>query len=315
MKRIVVVLFFTCVAQFGFGQQDSLFLKNRLDSLSGKVDRLEEIIQSNSTLIEKQNSYIWSNKNEIKRSIQELDARLVSKNDSVSILISETRSQIENSNKNLGAKIQSTEDKTQSNISNLKQSLSQKTSLWVGGICFVLILTLVLFLILRKLIQSNDTKLMDKIAGARKSLEEETIKLDGKLIELLDKQLSINTIEKPKSSQNGSIKEPDHSLALKVADEIIRIQKNLSRMEDSIKGKKQLVASVSRIQSNFKANGYEIVDMLDKPYAEGLNASITFKPDENLKSGEQIITRIIKPQVNFNNIMVQPAQIEVSQGE
>jgi len=39
-----------------------------------------------------------------------------------------------------------------------------------------------------------------------------------------------------------------------------------------------------------------------------------FKPDENLKEGEQIITRIIKPQVNYKGVMIQQAQVEVSTG-
>ena len=38
-----------------------------------------------------------------------------------------------------------------------------------------------------------------------------------------------------------------------------------------------------------------------------------FVSDENLKDGEQIITGIIKPQVNYNGKMIQAAQITVSQ--
>jgi hypothetical protein len=37
-------------------------------------------------------------------------------------------------------------------------------------------------------------------------------------------------------------------------------------------------------------------------------------PDENLKADEEIITKIIKPQVNYNDKMIQAAQIEVSIG-
>jgi len=107
----------------------------------------------------------------------------------------------------------------------------------------------------------------------------------------------------------------DHSLALKVADEIIRIQQNISNMDAETKGLKQLAASVKRIQANFEGNGYEIVDMLNKPYDAGMKVTANFKPDENLKPDEQIITRIIKPQVNFKGVMIQSAQIEVSQGE
>lgn len=109
--------------------------------------------------------------------------------------------------------------------------------------------------------------------------------------------------------------EADHSFALKVADELVRIQKNLSNMDESTRGLKQLAASVDRIRDNFAANGYELVDMLNKPYREGMKVAANFIPSEDLATGEQLITRIIKPQVNYQGEMIQSAQIEVSVGE
>ena len=64
----------------------------------------------------------------------------------------------------------------------------------------------------------------------------------------------------------------------------------------------------------FSSNGYDIVEMLGQPYDEGLKASVNFIPDEDLNKNEQIITKIIKPQVNYQGVMIQAAQIEVSQG-
>lgn len=124
--------------------------------------------------------------------------------------------------------------------------------------------------------------------------------------------------DKPKEIppvENEPIKELDHSLVLKIADEVIRIQKNLRRMDPEVKGIKQLNASIKRIQNNFSSNGYDLVDMLDKEYNEGMKVIANFIPNEDLESGQQIITRIIKPQVNFEGEMIQAAQIEVSVGE
>ena len=45
-----------------------------------------------------------------------------------------------------------------------------------------------------------------------------------------------------------------------------------------------------------------------------MHVTANFIPDDNLKVGERIITRIIKPQVNYKEVMIQKAQIEVSQG-
>ena len=86
-------------------------------------------------------------------------------------------------------------------------------------------------------------------------------------------------------------------------------------MDPSIKGYKQLAKAVQRIKDNFLANGYEIVDMLGKPYIAGMKAAVTFVIDENLSRGEQVITKVIKPQINYQQQMIQAAQIEVSQSE
>ena len=46
-----------------------------------------------------------------------------------------------------------------------------------------------------------------------------------------------------------------------------------------------------------------------------MNLQANFVIDENLKEGESVITRVIKPQINFKGILIQAAQVEVSQGE
>lgn len=86
-------------------------------------------------------------------------------------------------------------------------------------------------------------------------------------------------------------------------------------MDEKTKGLKQLNSSVQRIQDNFAANGYELVEMLGKEYNEGMKVTANFTPSEDLETGKQIISRIIKPQVNFKGEMIQAAQIEVSVGE
>lgn len=53
--------------------------------------------------------------------------------------------------------------------------------------------------------------------------------------------------------------------------------------------------------------------MLGKPYNEGMKVVANFVVDENLKEGQQIISGIIKPQINYNGQMIQSAQITVSQ--
>ena len=55
--------------------------------------------------------------------------------------------------------------------------------------------------------------------------------------------------------------------------------------------------------------------MLGKPFHQGMKVIVTSSiPDENLEKDAEIITKVLIPQVNYNDIMIQTAQIEVSVG-
>lgn len=203
-------------------------------------------------------------------------------------------------------------DKTNSNVQANQETLQSRTLL----VCIIAILMLVVIVgvtyRLAKRIKSGSTsidevrKAQDALQAAQTKMQEESIKLDDKLLELFDRQIA-------NASKNVSNDKPDHSLVLKVADEVARIELNMSRMDSSIKGYKQLSKAVERIKDNFKANGYEFVEMLGKPYNEGMKVIANFIVDEDLEEGKQIITGITKPQINYNGQMIQAAQITVSQ--
>lgn len=70
---------------------------------------------------------------------------------------------------------------------------------------------------------------------------------------------------------------------------------------------------VNDMKSKVINEGYEIVNMLGKPYHQGYKVIATFSEDENLPPNSQIITRVIKPQINYNGKMIQSSEIHVSQ--
>lgn len=211
-------------------------------------------------------------------------------------------------NKNICGKI----DETNSNV-QVNQDMLQSRTLWATMVVLLLFVAIIgVAYRLAKRIKLGSTsidevrKAQDALQVAQGKMQEESIKLDDKLLELFDRQIA----NAPKNVGNDK---PDHSLALKVADEVARIELNMSRMDSSIRGYKQLSKAVSRIKDNFNANGYEIVDMLGKPYNEGMKVIAEFVHNEDLEEGQQIITGITKPQVNYNGIMIQAARITVSQ--
>lgn len=206
------------------------------------------------------------------------------------------------------------EDKVNVNekvLSGIDNNINSYINYGVIGALSLLTLLLLSYILLSKRIKLSNKDSMEMINLTRRQLEEEGVKLDHKLVELLENKIQIINHKHNEESES----EIDHSLALKVADEIIRIQKNIANMDSSTKGLKQLSASVKRIQDNFLSNGYELVDMLGKEYQEGMNAIANFITSDQIASGQQIISRIIKPQVNFKGVMIQAAQIEVTIGE
>ena len=128
---------------------------------------------------------------------------------------------------------------------------------------------------------------------------------------MLSAMPSPSTNEEPLKAVESTASE--HSFAIKIADEIARMENNLVRMDPNEKGFKQISKSVKRIKENLYAEGYEIVDMLGKPYDDGMKAIANFVYDETLVQGQQVISSIIKPQINYNGEMIQSSQITVSQ--
>lgn len=310
MKKLILVTLFFGATNLFAQQQDSILvkeiptIKSNLLKQQQEIDALTKKLNSQNYTIGKQGQTISS--------LQTENKNLNFSNDSLSQLIQTNSQNIKTISNELGTKIQETGQKADSQIAELDSNVEKNRLYWIIATLATLLLGGLVYWLLGKRIQSSKTDVETQIRNTKASLEEESVKLDNKLVEVLETQLKLQQ-ETSKSQPVSSSEKADHSLALKVADEIIRIQKNLSRMDDSTKGLKQLNSSVQRIQDNFASNGYELVDMLGKEYNEGMKATVNFVQDEDFEEGKRVITRIIKPQVNYKGTMIQTAQIEVTE--
>ena len=296
-KTILLCIFSVCLLSASvIGQtrnNEFSVIEKSLNAVQSKQMEFDKRLQQLSTTSAK-------NKHEIQTLIQRNEA--ICKNiDSLKTSCENLKKGLETDITAINGKIQNTNNTIASN-----QSVVENRTLWGGIIIVVILFTLLIaFYYLTKCIRKGTfsidevRKAQDALQTAQTKIQEESVKLDSKMIELFEKQMP-----------SGSI---DHSLVLKVADEIVRIEMNLSRMDASINGYKQLTKAVQRIKDNFNANGYEIVDMLGKPYNAGMKVVANFVADDNLAFGSQIIVGIIKPQINYNGQMIQAAQITVSQ--
>lgn len=215
----------------------------------------------------------------------------------------------------VGAEISDANQKIDNNVNTLSESINSRTWLGALGILIAIGLLACTYYVLRKKISSGATTI-DKIRSAQEGLEtaqkamqEESVKLDSKLVELLDKQMnsSLNENKAPKEHKE------DHSFALKVGDEIAKIETNLSKMDPEVRGYKQLKQALKRIKDNFNAHGYEIVELLGLDYNDGMPFEAQFVPDDTLPEGKRVISGITRLQINYNGAMIQSAKITVRQ--
>lgn len=181
---------------------------------------------------------------------------------------------------------------------------------WVAvagsGVAACLLAAFVLAVVRQRRKTSAVDTTIEAVHKAQKTLEDNMCQINGKLVEVLNRQVEAM----PKAKAEAA---PDHSLVLKVSDEVARIEVNLSRMDQSVKGHKQLSKAVERIKNNLLAKGYEMTDMLGKSYNEGMRVEADFMIDESLPLGSRTITSVRKPEVLYNGEIIQKANIMVSQ--
>ena len=292
----------------------SIFLLANLNAFA-QTDTLKQYL--NKVLLPLRTSVqsLQSENSKLKSEINKLNTQLSNANKSIDSLRKQTEANsnaINKTSQELGLKITTTETNANQKISAVDKSLSKNSLYGIIGVLSAILLSGLLYWLLSKRQRTDKTDVEEQLSQTKKTIEEEQIQINIKLAELYNGQMELLKIERKTNPNNTEI---DHSLPLKVADEIVKMQMNLAYMDSKIKGHRQLSIAVTNVFDNFIANGYEIVDLLNKPFNEGMNMQATMEPDPLLKVGEQIIRRIIKPEIHFNNKIIQHAQVIVAYGE
>lgn len=277
-------------------EKDNSLLKNQLRQSISQANKAD--LQINSQL-QRQNKELEKIKQSRLQEEQKLEqVVLENKNVKNEIAILEMKlNQFQNAQ-------QSTKDQN--------KELIQSTTLHIQILCLsvigVAIFGLLCLLWLRRTVKGNS----EKVNVLKVKMEElQTDILDKLNDEAKQIAQSIETINAYSEFKQSS--ELDHTLIKALADRITFAEMTLSKMDKSVRGYKQLIRSIKQMKDNLRANGYELVEMLGQPYNEGMKVIATFVEDEDLSKGEQIITSVIKPQINYKGVMIQAAQITVSQ--
>ncbi len=301
MKRVITTIFILASVN-AFAQTETL----TKEDLTKELQPLKVSVQT----LQKENV-------SLKSEISNLNTRLSNANksiDSLRTLTQENSSAISQTANQLGIQITTTEQTANKRIDEVGQSLSTNSLYGIIGVLSAILLSGLLYWLLSKRQKTDKTEVVEQLQKTKSSIEESLVKEFGKQTNLIESELQLLAQQKTVSPISSNA-EPDHSLALKVASEINLIERNINLMDKGTKGLKQLERSVGKLKDNLSANGYEMPELLGKQYHQGMKVIVTSSiPDENLDKGSEIITKVLIPQVNFNDKMIQTAQIEVSVG-
>ncbi|MBU1043369.1 MAG: hypothetical protein KJ915_03100 [Candidatus Omnitrophica bacterium] len=266
--------------------------KESIKFLSEKLDLIEKRLTESEGLI---NQEINKNKKAdsvFESEIKTLSSNLAKLNQSIVDLNNTTRREIDSTR----MEINSTKD----TFDGSKRKL--KIILIIIGLIGGLLLGYI-FLRLRKVNIDSQSELKN----IKRKYNESVSNLDIKIIEELKQVLE--GLKVPNVQDNRKI---DHSLPLKVADEINRMRTRIANMPEDTVGIKALGKALERLEEKLNDLDYTIVDLIGKPYWDGLTVQARFAASDNLKKEKRVITKIFKPQVNYKGVLIQAADVEVN---
>ena len=261
--------------------------------------------------IRKQIQTVKSENDKLRKNLTETSDKVAEQNNQIKELQEQTNKTNESINQktaSINDKIETSDKMATNQFNDLTNSLSRNAIVGIIIGLLIAILSISLFLWLRRNQRSEKTDLETAVNATRKTLEEESIRLDNKLAEILSLQINnVNT--------QAQEKETDHSLVLKVANEMNRMRMNIINMNPDTRGLKQLNRALNNMIDSLQSKGYEIVDLLGKPYEKEMNLLASMELDEKLSKGETRISWIKNPHITFEGKTVQFGEVVVSYGE
>ncbi len=284
-----------------------LFCANIFAQLPDSILTKSEFHSELSKLTSKINTLEKNNLN-----LQQLNSIQKKQIDSIASLLSFAQSNIQQIADSLHItvrNISSVNKQTQSQIQDINQIITNRTLYWIIGILAVALLSVIVFFVLRNKLSLSTRNLDSQIAKTNQTLQNEAIKLDSKLIEILQSQLSI--LKEERKSKGTVTSEADHKLPLKVGEEIHRMRKRIENMPQDVKGLSALTNSLQRLEEEFNDSGYTIQDLLGQKYVYGMQVEARYVDNPDIPKGEEIITEVLKPQIIYKGVVVGFAKVEV----
>lgn len=229
--------------------------------------------------------------------------------DSLKNIVTQTNGAVSALADSLNVNISFTKEQIQTKSETLEQSIRKKSQIGMWIFVILALIVAVAAFVFGRILAKRRTEVESLAAKADKLNEEIVNRLSTEMAQMQNISKEISSF----STATGGGTDTEQKLIITLADRITFMEMTLYKMDSSVRGHRQLSKSIKQMKDNLLANGYELVEMLGKDYHDGMKVTANFLEDENLPEGKQVITGIIKPQINYKGKMIQSAQITVSQ--
>jgi len=296
-------------------------VKKQLDNLKAdsiaQSQKLNEDIQKNDSQLKKSISALNERLNKLDDAVQANNSQLKKETSAVKEQFASLKSSLDAQNQKFVATVQSDSEQLKKSISALDEKMQKLNSAvsettdtqqlyWIIALLILLVGILGVFFLLKNKITRTANALRSGLITRLEELKTEIAQLDTKPI----------PDHKPgsKGAPTAPDAEPDHSLPIKVCEEIQRMRNRMKHMDQDDQATKVFRKRLASLEEALNERGYEMANLENNPYNDGMTVKANFMSDENMKKGEEIITRIIRPQINYKDVLIQAAEVEVSQG-
>jgi predicted nucleic acid-binding Zn-ribbon protein len=291
MKRQItfaIILFSSLVA---FAQVTKDDLDKEIKHLTQKVNTFQS---ENSKL----KSEIGTLNSKLSNAIKNIDS-LKSKMQKNSDAISQTANE-------LGIKIKETGKKNEGKITEVSETLSKNSLFGIIGVLSAIVLSGLLYWLLRKKQQTDKTQLSNIISSTKTELTQESAKLDIQLLDVIEKQLKVA------DKLNATEPTIDHEFHKNSANELQRIANYANSLDPESQTAIALQGSLLNLRNYFNRSDYEIIDYTGNDFDQNIHMEVKDAIfDETLALGKEIISRTKKPQIKYKGFVIQKAEVVI----
>jgi hypothetical protein len=306
-KKMITALMLATASSLNWADEAAEQFKAQLQKVEKRVDGLEKgAKQAQDTTVE------------LKKQLGELSASGKLQQQKLNEMSSKIAA-LEGKQTNLGGSLDQLSRDTEQKTQTIDETITTRSKWYSAAIAVLLLLLGGCYWYLRRRNDASQQSLSAQVKSAMdtvRSTEEKIAKSDAALADSLFEILNKLKLQEMSTAANGQAKPEvaDHHLPLKLADEIHRMRKRLASLPEDTKGLTPLQKSLERLESELAEQGYEIIDHTGTAYTENLSVKARFVPSDDLGPDQKIISKVVVPQVNYKNVMIRSAEIEVSIG-